>query len=117
MSINSVTQGDLVAMRYGNQTFDKYQNLATSSANYPGKGTALGVIYLTGKLNSEAGEMAGQVFKAMRDDGFMQPWNTYDMHGNRTSVHDTLPPNAAARLLTNSGTYYGMSRHWRLNWG
>lgn len=103
MSINRVTKDDVVAMRYGNSTFDKYQNLATSSANYPGKGTALGVIYLAGKLNSEAGEMSGQVFKAMRDDGFMQPWNTYDMKGNRTSIYDNLAPERRRKVVDELG--------------
>jgi NTP pyrophosphatase (non-canonical NTP hydrolase) len=53
--------------------FDFYQRLATKSAIYPGKGTALGLAYVALKLNGEAGEFAEHVGKAMRDDGFIKP--------------------------------------------
>ena len=49
-----------------------YQDIATKNANWPGRGTALGLSYIAGKLNGEAGEMAGQVFKAWRDDDLMK---------------------------------------------
>lgn len=59
---------------FGN-ALNLYQRLATRSANYPGKGTPLGLIYVGLKLNGEAGELAEHVGKAMRDDGYCRPVN------------------------------------------
>lgn len=50
---------------------DKYQNVASGSAIYPGRGTFLGLNYCALKLNGEAGELAEHVGKAMRDDGLI----------------------------------------------
>lgn len=50
-------------------TLDGYQNLAAKTAVYVGRGTFLGLMYTTGKLNGEAGELAEHTFKALRDDG------------------------------------------------
>lgn len=68
MTINHISQMQVDAFRDSNRTVNAYQTIATSNANYPGKGTALGLIYIAGKLGGEAGELSGQVFKAMRDD-------------------------------------------------
>lgn len=54
--------------RTGFNTLDKYQELATKTAIYPGVGTPLGLDYCALKLNGEAGELAEHVGKAMRDD-------------------------------------------------
>lgn len=51
-------------------TLNGYQKAATTTAIYPGKGTALGLIYIALKSCGEAGEFAEHVSKAMRDDGF-----------------------------------------------
>lgn len=80
-AINKITRED-VEIFESNVTFwpedrangatsdiDFYQDLATKSAIYPGRGTPLGLAYVALKLNGEAGEFAEHVGKAMRDDG------------------------------------------------
>lgn len=52
---------------------DRYQEIATLSAIYPGHGTPLGLAYVALKMNGEAGEFAEHVGKAMRDDNLMEP--------------------------------------------
>lgn len=49
-------------------TLDAFQQAATKFANYPGKASLFGVMYLLLKLNGEAGELADHVGKALRDD-------------------------------------------------
>jgi len=70
MPINNVSAHDLetfMKVRHMNA----YQELATRSAAYPGKGTPLGLAYCALKLNGESGELAEHVGKAMRDDGLL----------------------------------------------
>ena len=50
-------------------TLDHYQEMATRTAIYPGRGTVLGLTYVALKLNGEAGEVAEHLGKALRDDG------------------------------------------------
>lgn len=50
------------------KTPDHYQRLTEKSAIHPGRGTFVGIMYLTGKLAGEAGEVAELIFKALRDD-------------------------------------------------
>lgn len=47
---------------------NSYQRQATETAIYPGKQGILGIIYCALKLNGEAGEVAEEVGKALRDD-------------------------------------------------
>lgn len=72
MTINQITREDLGAFD-AKPTMNNYQRIATKSAIYPGKGQALGLIYVALKLNGEAGELAEHVGKSMRDDGFVKP--------------------------------------------
>lgn len=51
---------------------DDYQRAAADTAIYPGKGTPLGLMYVSLKYNGEAGEFAEHVGKAIRDDQFGQ---------------------------------------------
>lgn len=67
MTINRITAEDIDYF-VENPGLDIYQEIATKSAIYPGRGTALGLVYVALKLNGEAGELAEHVGKAMRDD-------------------------------------------------
>jgi NTP pyrophosphatase (non-canonical NTP hydrolase) len=67
-----------------------YQDAAAKTAIYPGKGTALGLIYCALKLSGEAGEVADNVGKALRDDEWIElftaqdtKFNTYNMTFDR----------------------------------
>lgn len=54
---------------------DHYQQIATKSAIYPGKGTPFGLMYVALGL-AEAGEVQNKVKKAFRDDNIMEfEWN------------------------------------------
>jgi NTP pyrophosphatase (non-canonical NTP hydrolase) len=52
-------------------TFTEYQAGTALTAIYPGQGTALGLMYCGLKLAGEAGEVAENIGKALRDDGLM----------------------------------------------
>lgn len=80
MPINKITRDDVAMFRMNqtgeivnpsNNLMDRYQQIATKSAFYPGQGTPLGLAYCALKLNGEAGEFAEHVGKAMRDDRLM----------------------------------------------
>ncbi len=64
-------------------TLNGYQQAAQTTAIYPGKGTALGLIYVALKGCGEAGEFAEHVGKAMRDDELVDDFNVHAQH-NRT---------------------------------
>ena len=103
MSINDISQTAVqsfaeeckIIQRYlGHDTMQAYQQLATRNANYPGKDTALGLIYIAGKLAGEAGELVQEPFKAMRDDDLMPVYDaTIYQEG-----HATETPHSAAYL-------------------
>jgi NTP pyrophosphatase (non-canonical NTP hydrolase) len=63
-----------------NLTLDEYQNFASGTAVYPGRNSYLGLMYVVGKLNGEAGEVAEYVFKGLRDDGIVQFIQDRDGH-------------------------------------
>lgn len=52
-------------------SLDYYQNEASRTAVYPGQNGPIGLMYVTLKLNGEAGEVAEDVGKALRDDGLL----------------------------------------------
>lgn len=89
MSINKIMLDDVELFNQPAHTqgLDAYQYFATQNANWPGKGTTLGLSYIAGKLNGEAGEMAGQVFKAGRDDNLLiedtNEFRCYDLTDER----------------------------------
>ncbi len=70
--INQITECDVANFVIAGQAagLNRYQDIATKNATYPGKGTALGLIYVALKHAGEAGELAEHIGKAMRDDGF-----------------------------------------------
>lgn len=70
MSINNIRRESVRDFSLSHRTLDRYQQIATSKANWPGKGSALGLLYIAGKCAAEAGEMSGDVLKAIRDDAF-----------------------------------------------
>lgn len=69
--INRITVEDVKAFA-DRPTLSAYQRAATKSAFYPGKGNALGLAYVTLKLNGEADDFAEHVGKAMRDDDWIE---------------------------------------------
>lgn len=50
------------------ESLDEYQRKAGTTAVYEGKGTPEGLFYSAVNLTAEAGEVAGQLAKAVRDD-------------------------------------------------
>lgn len=66
--MNKITQDDINAFNE-EPSLNRYQQAATKSAVYPGQGTFLGLLYVNGKLNGEAGEFSEHLNKALRDDG------------------------------------------------
>ncbi len=68
--INMISEDDITRFAESGSMSD-YQNAATKSAVYPGRGTTLGLAYVALKLNGEAGELAEHVGKALRDDDLM----------------------------------------------
>lgn len=47
----------------------EYQQRAKKTATYPHRGTLTGLAYTVIELNEEAGEVAGQMKRVIRDDG------------------------------------------------
>lgn len=78
-AINHLTREDVDAFREDIRgslnSLDRYQDIATKSAIYPGKGTPFGLMYVALGL-AEAGEVQNKVKKAFRDDGLID----FDMH-------------------------------------
>lgn len=76
MSNDVVVQADMA--------LNEYAKLASETAIYPGRGTAIGLIYCALKLNGEAGELAEHVGKALRDDSLLEieetPENTLPIY-------------------------------------
>jgi NTP pyrophosphatase (non-canonical NTP hydrolase) len=53
-------------------TFEEYEEAASKTAIYPGRGSEIGLVYVGLKMNGEAGEFAEHLGKAQRDDNFTQ---------------------------------------------
>ncbi|NUM72776.1 hypothetical protein HUU40_00300 [candidate division KSB1 bacterium] len=80
-----------------------YQVLATQNANWPGKGTALGLIYVAGKLAGETGELVQQPFKAMRDDDLLFVQD-HDAEIQFLAVaYQDLTPERRAKIIKEAG--------------
>lgn len=77
-AMNRIDRKDVDAFKYLNahsvefNSLDRYQEIATCSAIYPGHGTPLGLQYVALKMNGEAGELAEHIGKAMRDDNWIE---------------------------------------------
>ena len=72
--INRVSMEDAESFARINRTanaLDEYQQLATTSAIYPGQGTPFGLMYAALGL-AEAGEVQNKVKKIFRDDGVIE---------------------------------------------
>lgn len=72
-----------------------YQQAAIGTAIYPGRGNALGMSYVGLKLNGEAGEVAENIGKAIRDDRYGQA----DERGNQIG----LTPERREKILKELG--------------
>lgn len=56
-------------MQASDLTFEEYQYQAAKTAVYPGRGKLNGLLYAALGLAGEAGEIANEVKKILRDDG------------------------------------------------
>lgn len=73
MTINRLDKADVLELEHELETFgtiniNRYQDVASGTAIYPGQGTVVGLWYCITKLNGEAGEAAEHIGKAFRDD-------------------------------------------------
>lgn len=75
-TISRITAEDIA--EFDGYDLERYQEIATKSAIYPGRGTPLGLAYVALKMNGEAGEFAEHVGKAMRDDKLIEGVGTGD---------------------------------------
>lgn len=84
---------------------DHYQQIATKSAIYPGKGTPFGLMYAALGL-AEAGEVQNKVKKAFRDDGIMSFGEHRDYEtGTWMNVvaYAALTPERRAQIIKEAG--------------
>jgi len=104
MSINKITRDDInnfgASVRRGAtiNTLDLYQSIATRSAIYPGQRTPLGLMYVSLKMNGEAGEFAEHVGKAMRDDDLIKHIGTHTYEDGKS-----LTPERKSLLIKEIG--------------
>lgn len=104
--INRITREDVESYRKyqidffrdSSNALDAYQEVATKSAIYPGKGTPFGLMYVALGL-AEAGEVQNKVKKAFRDDGIINfEYNRAEASEHpddiaaRTDAHVTFQP-------------------------
>lgn len=92
--INKITAADVAEFSREtfnvNNTIDMYQQIATKSAIYPGKGTPFGLMYTALGL-AEAGEVQNKVKKAFRDDGCIDIHDTTNETVKLTSFSPITP--------------------------
>lgn len=104
--INRISLEDVELMRDHAQdrrnALDAYQQAATHSAIYPGRGTTLGLVYVALKMNGEAGEFAEHVGKAMRDDDLMRA-QLVNSDGSGGTAMQALTPERRALLIKEIG--------------
>ena len=88
---------------HGN-AFNYYQEIATKSAIYPGKGTPFGLMYAALGL-AEAGEVQNKVKKAFRDDGVIEIVD--NVYNDEMTLHKvvarSLPPERRAQIIKELG--------------
>lgn len=85
---------------------DRYQQIATKSAIYPGKGTPFGLMYVALGL-AEAGEVQNKVKKAFRDDDIIEfveyaVKNSIGDGWAKVRMHD-IPPERRAKIIKELG--------------
>lgn len=85
-------------------TLDEYQKHAAKTAIYPGRHSYLGLMYTTGKLNGEAGEVAELIFKGMRDDNIVdveKEWGSWQYNPDfiMDAITLTIKPISEERRL------------------
>ncbi len=84
-------------------SLDRYQEIATNSAIYPGQGTPFGLMYAALGL-AEAGEVQNKVKKAFRDDdvisfNYLQP----EDDGRMEVIFGKLTPERKAAIIKELG--------------
>lgn len=97
MPINRITDADIDAFQNSMDEFEAYQQIATKSAIYPGRGTMLGLSYCAHKLAGEAGELNEHFGKAQRDDGLFELLNTGNTYDGVTAHTILIKPLDPAR--------------------
>lgn len=89
-------------------TLNDYQLRASATAVYPGRGSFVGLMYVTGKMAGEAGEFSENTFKALRDD------NISTFVGTETDVIDN-GVNDEGFLIRKPGDHYDVFKFGQLS--
>lgn len=109
-TINRLDKADVLELEHELETFgtiniNRYQDVASGTAIYPGRGSVVGLWYCITKLNGEAGEAAEHIGKAFRDDNILIQAKA-DLHEGATSevfIPGQLTPERREYLLKEAG--------------
>lgn len=103
--INRIERRDVENFKNRNfvgNLMDKYQEIATRSAIYPGQGTPFGIMYTALGL-AEAGEIQNKVKKMFRDDGVIEFVDTPFRDGDNLVRFKTITPERRAAIIKEMG--------------
>lgn len=109
-AINQINRADVehfanrINEMHNISTLTLYQQIATKSAEYPGKGTPFGLMYIALGLQ-EAGEVQGKVKKAFRDDGILTFKRSDEIPDNEGGVvfFEPLSPERCKQIIKEAG--------------
>lgn len=100
--INNIDYADVIHFSQHGE-MNQYQGTAIDNAKWPGRGSALGLVYCSLKLNGEAGELAEHVGKSMRDEGLMDAVDWMQPDGGYAPGPNILEPDRRDKLIKEVG--------------